>query len=77
MNDSHKQIPLNFKTGNHFTFDGFIVENNAAVINSLKSFESLNLPITERIHKTIISLPISPVMTENEVNQIIQIVNLY
>ena len=33
--------------------------------------------ITESIHKTILSLPISPVMTEAEVNKVINVVNSY
>ena len=35
----------------------------------------LSLPITEKIHETIISLPISPVMTDDEVIEIIAAVN--
>ena len=37
----------------------------------------LSFPITEEIHKTIISLPISPVMTNVEVERIIEVVNEY
>ena len=32
-------------------------------------------PITEEIHRTVISLPISPVMTNEEVKQVVEIVN--
>ena len=34
-------------------------------------------PISEEIHKTIISLPISPVMTDEEVKKVEEIVNAY
>ncbi len=34
-------------------------------------------PITEEIHRTIISLPISPVMTQQEIEQLVEIVNAY
>ena len=34
-------------------------------------------PITEEIHKTIISLPISPVMTDEEVQTVVEVVNAY
>lgn len=44
---------------------------------ALKRFSNLNLPITERIHKRIISLPISPVMTNDEVSRLIKILNGY
>ena len=38
-------------------------------------WHGLSLPITEKIHDTIISLPISPVMTEGEVSEVIAAVN--
>ena len=38
-------------------------------------WHGLNLPITEKIHETIISLPISPVMTDDEVAEVIAAVN--
>jgi len=44
---------------------------------ALSDFKTLKFPITEHIHDTIVSLPISPVMTEEEVNQIIHLVNTF
>ena len=38
-------------------------------------WHGLKLPITEKIHETIISLPISPVMTDAEAGEVIRIVN--
>ena len=38
-------------------------------------WHGLELPITEKIHETIISLPISPVMTDDEVAEVIAAVN--
>ena len=38
-------------------------------------WHGLKLPITEKIHETIISLPISPVMTDGEVSEVIAVVN--
>ena len=35
----------------------------------------MSLPITEEIHNTIISLPISPVMTDEEVKKVVEVVN--
>lgn len=40
-------------------------------------WHGLSLPITEKIHDTIISLPISPVMTEGEVDEVIAAVNAW
>ena len=42
-----------------------------------KEWNNLSFPITEEIHKTIISLPISPVMTDEEVNKVVEVVNEY
>lgn len=38
-------------------------------------WHALSLPITEKIHEEIISLPISPVMTDYEVSQIVEVLN--
>ena len=40
-------------------------------------WHNLSLPITEKIHDTILSLPISPVMTDDEVTEVIESVNNY
>lgn len=38
---------------------------------------SLNLPITYKIHETVVSLPISPVMSDEDVLKVIKVINLY
>ena len=43
--------------------------------DAYKEFSSLSLPITEQIHREVISLPISPVMTQEEVETVVRIVN--
>ena len=40
-----------------------------------EELESLNLPITEQIHNEVMSLPISPVMTNEEIKKVVEIVN--
>lgn len=42
-----------------------------------KSYNSLTFPITERIHREILSLPISPVMLDTEVEQVVEFVNQF
>lgn len=42
-----------------------------------REWNNLSLPITEKIHKEVISLPISPVMEENEINKVVEIINAY
>ncbi len=45
--------------------------------NAYQEFNNKIFPITEQIHKEVISLPISPVMTNNEVEQVVKICNEY
>lgn len=40
-----------------------------------KSFNSLSLPITEKIHNEELTLPISPILSQEEISQIIESVN--
>jgi dTDP-4-amino-4,6-dideoxygalactose transaminase len=45
-----------------------------------KAYTSLNtccLPVTEQIHNTIVSLPISPVLQDEEVDYVIEKINLF
>lgn len=40
-----------------------------------KEWNHLSFPITEKIHREIISLPISPVMEEDEIQKVVEVVN--
>jgi len=40
-----------------------------------KQWNELSYPISEKIHREILSLPISPVMSESEISQIISVLN--
>ncbi len=44
---------------------------------ALLNWNSLSFPITEKIHKEVLSLPMSPVMTEDEVSYVVTILNQY
>ena len=44
---------------------------------ALSEWNSLSFPITEQIHQEVLSLPISPVMTMEQVDYAIQILNEY
>ena len=44
---------------------------------ALYRFNSLKFPLTEKIHETCVSLPICPVMTQEEVDQVITTINNY
>ncbi|WP_296150840.1 DegT/DnrJ/EryC1/StrS aminotransferase family protein [uncultured Flavobacterium sp.] len=42
-----------------------------------KEMNSLHFPITEKIHEEVLSLPLSPVMTDEEISKVISILNLF
>ena len=42
-----------------------------------QKWNTLSLPITERIHSQVLSVPISPVMTEIEVKQVVELINTW
>lgn len=45
--------------------------------NAYKEWNNLSYPITEKIHKEVLSLPISPVLTDDEVCKIVEAVNSF
>lgn len=45
--------------------------------NAYLEFSSLKLPITEKIHNEVLSLPISPVLKEDEMIKIVEVLNTY
>lgn len=44
---------------------------------ALSAYKTLSLPVTESIHETVVSIPISPVMTKEEVQTVINALNHY
>ena len=42
-----------------------------------RAFNPMSFPITEQIHKEVLSLPISAIMTDNEIKQLAQLLNSY
>ena len=45
--------------------------------NCYREYAHLPLPVTERLHRTELSLPISPFMTQDEVRMVIEAVNYF
>jgi len=41
------------------------------------AWNNLNLPITEKIHREVLSLPISPVINEKDINKVISAINTF
>jgi len=44
---------------------------------ALGEFSNLNFPITEKIHQQVLSIPVSPVLNNNEVQKIIEVLNSF
>lgn len=42
-----------------------------------KEYSHLHLPITEKIHKEVLSLPLSAIMTDAELERIVEVINQY
>jgi dTDP-4-amino-4,6-dideoxygalactose transaminase len=75
------------RSENRFHLQEYLLENGIQTLihypvaphkqKALSEFNYLSLPVTENIHNEIISLPMSPVMTQDEVDYVIKILNEY
>ena len=75
------------RTENRDEFQKYLTDNGIQTIIhyptpphkqlAYKEWNNLSFPISEEIHRTIISLPISPVMTDDEVKKVVEVVNGY
>jgi dTDP-4-amino-4,6-dideoxygalactose transaminase len=85
--DNHVFHLFVVRTQNRTQFQEFLKQNNIETLihypvpphqqKALSKWSSLSFPITERIHQEVLSLPLSPVMTEEEVSYLITILNQY
>lgn len=65
----------------------FLADNNIQTVihypipphkqKSYIEYNELGLPITEKIHNEVLSLPISPVLTEKEIGKIVEVINAF
>ncbi|MBP1839521.1 DegT/DnrJ/EryC1/StrS family aminotransferase [Formosa algae] len=75
------------RVNNRDNFTSYLLKHQIETLNhypipphkqeALLGFNHLKLPITEQIHNTIVSLPISPVMKTHEVDYLINVLNAY
>jgi dTDP-4-amino-4,6-dideoxygalactose transaminase len=42
-----------------------------------KEWNEMSFPVTEQIHNEVLSLPLSPVMTDNEVDRVVEMINQF
>lgn len=75
------------RTENREKLQEYLVQNNIQTVihypipphkqKAFSQWNNLSFPITEKIHNEVLSLPISPVLTESEVDYIIEIINKF
>ncbi len=85
--DSHVWHLFVLRTSNRDKFQQFLFDNGVQTVihypvpphkqSAYKSMNSLNLPITEEIHKTILSIPIDISMSDEDVKTVINACNRY
>ncbi len=85
--DSHVWHLFVLRTCNRDKFQQFLSDNGVQTVihypvpphkqSAYKSMNSLNLPITEEIHKTILSIPIDISMSDEDVKNVIMACNRY
>ena len=72
---------------NRNQFRAYLEENNIQTLvhypvaphkqKALQEFASLQLPITEELHQKAVSLPLNPVVTDEEITYVIEKLNAY
>lgn len=75
------------RTENREGLQEYLTQNNIQTVihypipphkqKAFPEWNDLSFPITEKIHNEVLSLPISPVLTETEIDFIIEILNQY
>lgn len=75
------------RTAEREKFQAYLLENGIQTLihypipphqqEAYKELNSLSFPVTEQIHQEVVSLPISPVMMEEEVSKVIEISNKF
>lgn len=75
------------RTENREKLQEYLTQNNIQTVihypipphkqKAFSQWNNLSFPITEKIHKEVLSLPMSPVLTESAVDYIIEILNQY
>ncbi len=84
---SHVWHVFAVRTDNRDEFQKYLADNGIQTIihyptpphkqEAYREWNHLSYPISEEIHRTIISIPISPVMTDEEVKKVVEVVNGY
>lgn len=75
------------RTAERERFQKYLEENGIQTIihyptpphhqGAYQEWKNLSLPITEKIHREVLSLPMSPVLTDEEVQKVVEVVNAF
>lgn len=75
------------RTKNRIQLQDYLLENQIETVihypiaphkqKAFHSWNNLSFPISEKIHDEVLSLPISPIMTDEEISFVIEILNRY
>ena len=86
-NQSHVFHLFVIRTKNRDDLQNYLLENEIQTLihypipphkqKAFSSWNNLSFPITEKIHNEILSLPMSPVLTMDEVSFVVEILNKY
>lgn len=84
---SHVWHVFAIRTQKRDEFQNYLKQNNIETIihyptpphkqGAYKEWENLSYPVTELIHDTIISVPMSPVLSDSEVEKVVEVINEY
>jgi dTDP-4-amino-4,6-dideoxygalactose transaminase len=87
LSDNHVFHLFVIRTNNIEQFQNYLSENKIETMihypipphkqKAFATWNSLSFPITEQIHNEVLSLPISPIMTTEDVDFVIEIINNY
>lgn len=87
FSDNHNFHLFVIRTENRTDLQRYLLENEIQTMihypvpphkqKALSHWNNLSFPITETIHNEVLSLPISPAMTDGEVDLVISILNQY
>lgn len=85
--NSHVWHVFAIRTKNRDQLQEYLIQNKIQTIihypipphkqKAYSEWNNLTFPITEKIHNEILSLPISPVMLEDEIKKVVEVINKY
>lgn len=87
VDDAHVWHLFVVRVKNRSELQQFLTDNNIQTVihypipphkqEAYKEWNSLSFPISEKIHDEVLSLPLSPVMTKEEVNKVVEVINRF